>query len=627
MRLSLETRHMGQYEEDFEEAKRRVRELKYFGPDCGGRGQYELLRVLGVGGMGAVFEARDRKLGRKVAVKIASANNKDAERFRVEAMSTAAFTACPNIVVVYDAGAISNELYISMELIDGKDLAGLLDDGRVYDDGTGPCVQRGPITEDEWRQHFAQIFLDVFYALAFAHAGKVTHRDVKPQNIMVFDGYGRAKLLDFGIAKSKRNGNKELTVAGSLLGTLYYMAPEQMGSKVDVGPPADQWAAAAVLHESLTGEIPYSEGCTGEDPLHVVFAKMTLEIANGYGKYRARLPPWVPEEIGDMLEGMLQPQPENRLESMMEAVRIVARANGLRCPTDPSPRSTDDVEATGWHPIPDVPGVAGHETLAAPPDPPVPSANANIDGLDGRQPGEASVILRVSPVPAPPPPVALPAQAPSSKLGDAASEEELARAQALITGPKIRSTHIAIGVGLLVLLGLVAIAVWLGSGSPPRPTRVDAAAARTTALDAPEASVPLDVSPSDVANAPDATVSDADASSDVDAAAPAATVDSTPSTNEGDASLVDDDTPTAQEEDSGSRRRRRRENRDTSSQPAPSQLSSHERHEYQRQCCTPGLLLRSLYPEIGVSTCPPPRPENCEGRNARTDWCRWCGHN
>lgn len=608
---------MGQYELDVRDAYERVKKRPFFGPPLKGKGQYELRRVLGVGGMGAVFEATDRKLGRKVALKIASAATNDAERFRVEALSTAAFTACPSIVIVYDAGVVSDELFIAMELIQGEDLASLLDNGRTYDEAGGERVQKGPLTEEEWRQHFAQVFLNVFYALEFAHANGVTHRDVKPGNIMVLEGYSRVKLLDFGIAKSQRGGRKDLTVAGALLGTPYYMAPEQVSGRPDVGPPADQWAAASVLHEALTGGIPYIGTCSGDDPLHVTFGKMSVEIKSGYAQYRQKLPNWVPQEIGDMLERMLQPEPEGRFESMREAVEILAQAAGLKCPS--SPKTTmDDVEATGWHEVPQLPGSV-HETLAEP-ESPVPPAPEIVLDDEADLPGEASVMLgviRASPVPVA---VQRPTEPPPQEV-DLSRSEDTVLLQQMPNIIRPNSTYYVFLALFVLAIALVVVAILLTKPSITSTTHLGMDAS-------PRPSIPTST---DAAIMPvDADVSSPEG---LDAAVDTQIV----SDGAVEEMFTTTDVPTIQEEDSGSRHHSSRHHRDRDAPPPPETPNQHAarvlREQSVAQCCrgTGGTPLATLlredeeHPVRGLRDCREPDPP-CAEHDDHRPWCRMCGH-
>jgi serine/threonine protein kinase len=202
-------------------------------------GPYEILSPIGAGGMGEVYKARDARLDRSVAIKVLPehiAQREDARaRFEREARSVASLNH-PHICVVHDTGPN----YMVMEMIEGETLAAR--------------IEKGPIPLNQ-ALTFATQIAD---ALDRAHRAGVTHRDIKPQNIMLTrDG---VKVLDFGLAKSAANkpGPSEttltnvLTTEGSVIGTPQYMAPEQFEGK-EADARCDIWAFGAVLYEMVTG--------------------------------------------------------------------------------------------------------------------------------------------------------------------------------------------------------------------------------------------------------------------------------------------------------------------------------------------------------------------------------------
>ncbi|WP_460368285.1 serine/threonine-protein kinase [Actinocorallia lasiicapitis] len=195
--------------------------------------RYEVVRKLGQGGMGAVWEARDRLLGRRVALKTLAVNpSADAtRRFRAEAQIGASLQHS-GITVVYDIGEYQSVLFLVMEYLEGQDLKQLL--------GAGP-LELGKALD---------IAADLLKALGAAHAQGVVHRDIKPGNVMITGG-GQLKILDFGIARFA-----DSTQTGSVLGTPAYMAPEQFtGYEVDAR--CDLYAFGVVLYELLTGRPPF----------------------------------------------------------------------------------------------------------------------------------------------------------------------------------------------------------------------------------------------------------------------------------------------------------------------------------------------------------------------------------
>ncbi|KZS80231.1 serine/threonine protein kinase [Mycobacterium persicum] len=202
-------------------------------------GQYRLRRLVGRGAMGDVYEAEDTVRERVVALKLMSPTLSSDPVFRTR-MQREARTAGrlhePHVVPIHDYGEIDGQLYVDMRLIDGKDLAAIL-------------KRYGPLTPPR----AVAVVRQIGSALDAAHAAGVTHRDVKPENILV-SGDDFAYLVDFGIASA--TSDEKLTQLGSTVGTLYYMAPERFAN-TEVTYRADIYALACVLHECLTGSPPY----------------------------------------------------------------------------------------------------------------------------------------------------------------------------------------------------------------------------------------------------------------------------------------------------------------------------------------------------------------------------------
>lgn len=200
-------------------------------------GKYEAISHLGSGAMGVVWRAQDPVLGRTVAIKTISASlgsdNENKERFLREARAAAQLNH-PNIITVFDFGQADNELYMAMELLEGKDLKEL--------------ITQGMLTFDQK----LDIMEQVADGLAYAHGRDVIHRDLKPGNIHVQPN-GQVKILDFGLA---RLGSSDLTKTGVVMGTPNYMSPEQvMGERVDAR--SDVFSAGAVFYELLTNRKPF----------------------------------------------------------------------------------------------------------------------------------------------------------------------------------------------------------------------------------------------------------------------------------------------------------------------------------------------------------------------------------
>ncbi|MES2940396.1 MAG: protein kinase [Pseudomonadota bacterium] len=206
-------------------------------------GRYELIRVLGKGAMGVVYEGRDPNLDRRVAIKTVKVENLSEEaaaeyehRFRTEARSAARLQH-PNIVSVYDSDRDGDIAFLVMEYIQGDDLKHHLDRGVRYS-----------------LEHSLKMVRDLLSALDYAHKQSIVHRDIKPANLLIEPG-GRVKLTDFGVARIQDSSEATRT-QGSMVGTLKYMSPEQVqGQKIDAR--ADLFSVGVVLYQLLTDKRPF----------------------------------------------------------------------------------------------------------------------------------------------------------------------------------------------------------------------------------------------------------------------------------------------------------------------------------------------------------------------------------
>jgi predicted ATPase len=209
-------------------------------------GPYEILSALGAGGMGEVWRARDTRLNRDVAIKVLPASfAKDADRllrFEQEARATSALNH-PNIVTIHELGELEAGRFIVMELVDGRTLRALVDEGISLD-------------------ALARLGSQMAKALGAAHAAGITHRDIKPENIMVRDD-GYVKVLDFGLARLVPTGmdreaaTLQYTQPGTLLGSVRYMSPEQ-GRGESVSHPSDIFSLGIIFYEMATGRHPFA---------------------------------------------------------------------------------------------------------------------------------------------------------------------------------------------------------------------------------------------------------------------------------------------------------------------------------------------------------------------------------
>jgi tRNA A-37 threonylcarbamoyl transferase component Bud32 len=254
-------------------------------------GRYRLQRELARGGMAAVWEAEDKVLARRVAIKVLhphlAGDDGFRTRFRREAVA-AAKLAHPHIVTTYDTGRDADFAYIVMELVDGTTIARLL-------------KSQGPLPVAQAIDVAAQ----VADALACAHAHAVVHRDVKPANILLRED-GHVKVADFGIAKA--GTGHDLTRTGVVMGTAKYLSPEQVsGNPADAG--SDIYALGIVLYEMLTGAPPF----VGDTELSTAVARLTAAP----GSLRDRRPD-IPRSLEAVVLRSLARDPAARFRSAEE---------------------------------------------------------------------------------------------------------------------------------------------------------------------------------------------------------------------------------------------------------------------------------------------------------------------
>jgi len=215
--------------------------------------QLEILGMIGQGGMGAVYRARQPSLDRIVALKILpkrpDADVGFAERFAREARALARLSH-PHIVAVHDYGEAGGFPYLIMEFVDGVSLRGLLGTGRI---GAREALAIVPQVCD---------------ALQYAHDQGVVHRDIKPENILLGKD-GVVKIADFGLAKLADGGDATLTGAGEVMGTPHYMAPEQVEHPREVDHRADIYSLGVVFYQMLTGELPLGRFGPPSQKVHI----------------------------------------------------------------------------------------------------------------------------------------------------------------------------------------------------------------------------------------------------------------------------------------------------------------------------------------------------------------------
>ena len=275
-------------------------------------GKYEVIDQIGRGGKGTIFRARDPILQRSVALKVISNLEVTPElraRFFREAQACARITH-PNIVIIHDMGEDSGRLFIVMELLEGEELRRVI-------------TRQAQLTlEDK-----LGIVRQICAGLHFAHQKGVVHRDVKPANILVLRT-GQVKILDFGIAQiAGAATQRDLTRTGAFMGTLRYMAPEQVRGQAD--RRSDIFSVGAVSYELLSGRPPFA----GADPLQILEQLRTTTPPR-----LTELEPSLPSALADVIERALQKEPVDRFADLGQMGRELERlqrelaeaADGLR---------------------------------------------------------------------------------------------------------------------------------------------------------------------------------------------------------------------------------------------------------------------------------------------------------
>lgn len=261
-------------------------------------GDFQLLREIGRGGMGIVYEARQVSLNRIVALKLLRTGRhrspNERQRFTVEAQAAARLQH-PGIVPILEVGEAEGEAFFTMPLIAGPSLAERLEQGPL------------PVRET------AELLGQIAEAVEHAHRSGVLHRDLKPANILLEDGSPR--ITDFGLAKIQGEGS-DLTLTGQIMGTPNYMAPEQAAGRVhDIGPATDIYALGAILYELLTGRPPFMAATITE----------TLQQVREQEPVRPdRLNNRIPADLATICLKCLQKEPQRRYASADELAQDVA---------------------------------------------------------------------------------------------------------------------------------------------------------------------------------------------------------------------------------------------------------------------------------------------------------------
>ncbi|MFH1941556.1 MAG: protein kinase [bacterium] len=283
---------------------------------------YKIVEKLGEGGMGVVYKAQDTKLDRFVALKFLPSHIDAAEeektRFMNEARATSALDHA-NICTIYEINETDDgRMFIAMGYYEGETLKQKLKDGALEEDEA------------------VDIALQIAIGLARAHEAGVTHRDVKPANIIVTNR-GEVKILDFGLAKLA--GQARVTRVGTTLGTAAYMSPEQAKGE-DVDHRTDIWALGVILYEMLTGELPFK----GEYEAAVAYS-----ILNEEPESMTALRPEVYEGLERLVKKALAKNPTGRFQKMEElAKELKSRGVGVAAPEMGKPAAREGIEKKRW---------------------------------------------------------------------------------------------------------------------------------------------------------------------------------------------------------------------------------------------------------------------------------------
>ncbi len=414
-------------------------------------GKYEILRLVGEGGMGAVYEARHKATGRLGALKVIS--NDDVTRnatliarFEREAQA-AAKVMSPHIVEILDAGhdAVLGQPYMVMALLVGTNVQRLL-------------KQLGPLPPEL----AIRIAVQTCFGLEKAHSAGVVHRDIKPANLFLCDSDGDervVKLLDFGVAKFKmeqasEDGADGLTRTGSVLGSPMFMSPEQARGLKTIDHRADIWSLGIVLYQLLCGKTPHS-GIEG-------IGELIITICSEEPAPLRKRAPWISPRLEKVVHGALTLAAADRYQSaaaMREAL--------LTCLADP----------TQWHinksaltPLSD------DERAARPTEEAAPNGDdgATVALDDAMRPASPPAASALAAGPPARPPLALPAAAPAAKRAEPALAKTPAptpRRTAAASSSKLAGiTKAVVAVAVGIALGVVTVAFLVGrSGTPPRP--------------------------------------------------------------------------------------------------------------------------------------------------------------
>jgi serine/threonine-protein kinase len=269
-------------------------------------GKYRIEEVIGEGGMGAVFAATHALTGKRVALKWMlpelAADQGAVQRFMREAQAAGRIDH-PNVVDIYDVGEHDGSSFLVMEYLQGETLTAAFNRGGLK------------------ARQVIQLLLPAMRGVAAAHQMGVVHRDLKPDNIFLCRGsdgsYREPKVLDFGISKVSTSGdqlNPRLTRTGAVMGTPYYMSPEQIRGSSEVDQRTDVYAFGVILYEALTGQVPFDADA---------YSALILEIATGTPKRPRQLRADLPQALEDVVLKAMAREPEKRYRDVESLARAL----------------------------------------------------------------------------------------------------------------------------------------------------------------------------------------------------------------------------------------------------------------------------------------------------------------
>lgn len=361
---------------------------------------------LGQGGMGSVYKAHQESLDKFVCVKLLSPDlareQRNVEFFLREARSAAKLDH-PNIVHIYNFGQENGAYYILMSFVEGKSLQDLV-------------AEKGPLSIKE----ATDIISGILDGLAHAHSKSIIHRDIKPSNILV-TSEGKPLIVDFGLARSISE-DKQLTMAGEMVGTAYFMSPEQ-GLAGTVDSRADLYAAGATYYYILAGAYPFE----GKSSMEVIHKHIGEPVPNIILK-RPEVPLWAARVI----ERLMRKKPEDRYQSAAEVVEELRKYSSGEA-------SLDGTSAERTY---DIPEVTARMSAGGPPPPPPPAS------LERAAP---QVSDRAAPA----------AQTPPPAPGPAAPQPEVSKKPAL----QLAALHNTLKIAMHLALSLAATGCFILAGA------------------------------------------------------------------------------------------------------------------------------------------------------------------